>query len=337
MVGKSVERRWMAQLVSLLTLTAMSTAGLAAVELSSAHPVAAEAAPAEEADSECSGEAADREAAQAQARACGIRVESLADRTEWESLFAEPFAAGSDGVLFTWESSAQAQRARVDGEWVAISTQLTENAASGRVTPAASALPMSFSGGGDGELARIGRGGHELVMSSPLPGRLPTPVVSGSSLMYPAVLPGVDLIVTVNEDGTGFSQCRDHPVHSRCAPTLVPPHPFPRHGEKVRVIDEVEQIIKPAAGIIGRPLVQLGLHPPYPRVGRLRVGPPRFTSVHQRLRPLQFLACMNPLDPFAMWTASPPSDYYESSAPPPDHHQTSRPSHPLRMTAANSE
>jgi hypothetical protein len=30
------------------------------------------------------------------------------------------------------------------------------------------------------------------------------------------------------------------------------------------VADEVEQIVKPAAGIVGRPLVQLGLHPQYP-------------------------------------------------------------------------
>ena len=29
-------------------------------------------------------------------------------------------------------------------------------------------------------------------------------------------------------------------------------------------MDEVEQIVKPATGIIGRPLVQLGLHPSYP-------------------------------------------------------------------------
>jgi hypothetical protein len=65
------------------------------------------------------------------------------------------------------------------------------------------------------------------------------------------------------------------------------------------VADEVEQIIKPAAGIIGRPLVQLGLHPLYPLLGLIQVGP-RLTGVHQRLQPLPSLAYMNPLGPFAM-------------------------------------
>jgi hypothetical protein len=60
--------------------------------------------------------------------------------------------------------------------------------------------------------------------------------------------------------------------------------------------DEVEQIIEPAAGIIGRPLVQLGLHPPYPQPRRNGIRP-RLTGIHQRLRPLQYVACMNPLDP----------------------------------------
>jgi hypothetical protein len=70
-------------------------------------------------------------------------------------------------------------------------------------------------------------------------------------------------------------------------------------------------------------LVQLGLHPPYPQPRRNGIRP-RLTGIHQRLRPLQYVACMNPLDPFAMWTAFPPSDYYGSSAPPPNHQQTTR-------------
>ena len=70
------------------------------------------------------------------------------------------------------------------------------------------------------------------------------------------------------------------------------------------MIDEVEQIIKPTAGIIGRPVMQLGLHPSYPWLGLIRVGP-RFTGIHQRLHPLQYLACVNPLDPFAMCTGFP--------------------------------
>jgi hypothetical protein len=72
-----------------------------------------------------------------------------------------------------------------------------------------------------------------------------------------------------------------------------------------RYLDEVivvlEQIIEPAARILDRPKVQLGLHPPYPLLRRIRIRPDqRLTSVHQRLQPLQSIACMNPLGPFAM-------------------------------------
>jgi hypothetical protein len=69
-------------------------------------------------------------------------------------------------------------------------------------------------------------------------------------------------------------------------------------------MNEVVQIIEPATGISGRPLVQPGLHPSYPSLRPERVGP-RLTGIHQRLRPLQYLACVNPLDPFAMCTGFP--------------------------------
>jgi hypothetical protein len=103
--------------------------------------------------------------------------------------------------------------------------------------------------------------------------------------------------------GSG-DESRDDPVHSRRAGALVPAHPLPGDRQEVGVIDEVEQIIEPAAGIFGRPQVQLGLHPPYPCLRPYR-GEPRLASIHQRLRPLQHVACVNPLDPFAMRTAFP--------------------------------
>jgi hypothetical protein len=81
------------------------------------------------------------------------------------------------------------------------------------------------------------------------------------------------------------------------------------------VIDEVEHVIEPATRIVGRPKVQLGLHPPYPRPRLIRPWP-RLTGIHQRLLSLQNLTCMNPLGPFAMYAAFPRSDYYEPSAPP---------------------
>jgi hypothetical protein len=39
------------------------------------------------------------------------------------------------------------------------------------------------------------------------------------------------------------------------------------------MMDEVEQIIEPTAGILDRPLVQLALHPAYPQPGRIRIWP----------------------------------------------------------------
>jgi hypothetical protein len=62
---------------------------------------------------------------------------------------------------------------------------------------------------------------------------------------------------------------------------LVAPDPTPCHHEHGGVIDEVEQIIEPAIRIANRPLVQLRLHPQYPRF-RLNEARPRCADVHRR-------------------------------------------------------
>jgi len=124
---------------------------------------------------------------------------------------------------------------------------------------------------------------------------------------------------------------RDHPVHPRGARPLIPPHPFPRDREEIRVINEVEQIIEPAARILGRPKVQLGLHPQYPLFRRVRIRPDqRLTSIHQCLQPLQYVACLNPLGPFAMCPPLASPDYYGPSAPPRSHRRTTRQPAPAR-------
>ena len=86
------------------------------------------------------------------------------------------------------------------------------------------------------------------------------------------------------------------PVHSGGARPLVAPHPVPCHPQESRVGDEVEQIIKSAAGLLGRPSVQLGLDPQYPRP-RLIEARPRRAGIHRRppgmpARPL--LTCCRP-------------------------------------------
>jgi hypothetical protein len=73
-------------------------------------------------------------------------------------------------------------------------------------------------------------------------------------------------------DGGVFGdELRDYPVHPRCARALVPAHPVPGNRQEIRVRDEVEQIINSAAGICGRPTVQLGLHPQYPPLGLIQL------------------------------------------------------------------
>ncbi|NTW40352.1 MAG: LamG domain-containing protein, partial [Cellulomonadaceae bacterium] len=99
--------------------------------------------------------------------------------------------------------SAAAVRARVDGEWVEVDNSLVAGGAGLEV--AAAVLPMTFSdGSGDRPLVSMERDGHDVSFDVPF--QLPEPSVSGPELTYADVLPGVDLVVTVNDDTTGFSE-----------------------------------------------------------------------------------------------------------------------------------
>jgi len=74
-------------------------------------------------------------------------------------------------------------------------------------------------------------------------------------------------------------------VYPSRASTLVAPHPTPPHQQERRVADEIEQIIKPATMLLGRPMVQLGLDPQYPRLCLLHQGKGRRlrrAGIHQR-------------------------------------------------------
>lgn len=151
------------------------------------------------ADESSSLDELDVAAARDQAASTGERVEIESARNEWDTVYAEP-----SGEL-TLDTSIAAVRTRVDappGEWREIDISL-ERTGDG-LTPAAPALPLEFSDGGDEPLARIGRDGHELALT--WPEALPTPVVEGTQATYPDVLPGADLVVSVLPDGTGFSE-----------------------------------------------------------------------------------------------------------------------------------
>jgi len=101
------------------------------------------------------------------------------------------------------EVSAGAVRTQVGGSWRDIDTTVVPG--EGRIEVVAPATEMSFSDGSAGEpLVRMVRDGHELALDVPFD--LPEPVLGGDTVTYKEVLDGVDLIMTVNPDGTGFSE-----------------------------------------------------------------------------------------------------------------------------------
>ncbi|WP_160158471.1 LamG-like jellyroll fold domain-containing protein [Cellulomonas sp. SLBN-39] len=174
-------------------LVAALVAGVAGAPVASAR--AAQEPVAGAAEVPCVEEAAD-DVAMATAVACDADVEVVDERTEWNTVFAQP-----DGQM-RLDVSALAVRTLADGRWVEPDPDLVEQ--DGVLTPGAGVAAMVFSGGGDEPLATIARDGHELALDVDLD--LPAPTVDGPQITYADVLPDVDLVVTVNQDATGFSE-----------------------------------------------------------------------------------------------------------------------------------
>ncbi|MFI7545223.1 LamG domain-containing protein [Actinoplanes sp. NPDC049599] len=140
--------------------------------------------------------APDEKSAMKLAEESGARVEVMADRTEYEQLFAEP-----DGRL-TYETTAVPQRVeRSDGSWADVDLSL-EHAADGTVRPRASVADVRFSADGKGPLVTLVDGRKTLTLSWP-GGPLHAPKLAGTTATYAEVMPGVDLIVRPTE--LGFS------------------------------------------------------------------------------------------------------------------------------------
>ncbi|MGK5674309.1 LamG-like jellyroll fold domain-containing protein [Micromonospora sp. URMC 106] len=134
-------------------------------------------------------------AAASMAAECERRVEVTSRRTETTQVYVNP-----DGTA-TVEQYAFPQRARrAGGGWTALDATLSV-AADGTVRPAASAVDVTFSGGGSTEFVRVRRDGGEVALS--WPGSLPKPRLDGARATYAEALPGVDLVATAR--GTGFS------------------------------------------------------------------------------------------------------------------------------------
>jgi hypothetical protein len=133
--------------------------------------------------------------ASAQARRTGKAVPIAGATTPTSTLTANPNGS------FTYTESDAPVRARVDGTWRALNADLVRNP-NGTYSPAISSEPLVISGGGSGPLARMTYGSYSLAVTAPM--KLPVPVVSGDTATYRGVMPGVNLIVTVEASG-GFS------------------------------------------------------------------------------------------------------------------------------------
>jgi len=106
-----------------------------------------------------------------------------------------------DGTM-SFVSNSLPVRAKVAGEWkpIALSLQLSD----GYLVPAVTAVPVEFSAGGAGPLARV-RDSSGLWVDEQSPfGTLPKPAVVGSVATYSQVLPGVDL--RLEATATGMSE-----------------------------------------------------------------------------------------------------------------------------------
>jgi hypothetical protein len=136
---------------------------------------------------------ADAASASRTAQECGRPVEVGNARSERGEAFANP-----DGTT-TLVTSTEPQRVRrADGSWTDVDVTLV-NAADGSLRPAATSVPTTFSGGGDGPLASLTVAGRTFTLS--WPGTLPRPSVSGATATYAEVLPDVDLAVTATSTG----------------------------------------------------------------------------------------------------------------------------------------
>ncbi|MGC5019707.1 hypothetical protein ACLQ2U_14355, partial [Micromonospora sp. DT47] len=131
--------------------------------------------------------------AMVQARRTGKPVEATAAGTSSSVVTARP-----DGTVELTQSAVPT-RARVDGQWKALDPTLVRHA-DGTITPATTTNQITLSSGGTGPMAQMVSGDRALSVTAPL--ALPTPTLSGPTATYPNVLPGVDLTITVNGEGS---------------------------------------------------------------------------------------------------------------------------------------
>ncbi|MFD7730989.1 LamG-like jellyroll fold domain-containing protein [Kitasatospora phosalacinea] len=150
--------------------------------------------------------------ARAKARQSGkpVTVEELT--TETSLTVANP-----DGTL-TRTDNVRPVRVKKDGAWVAVDASLGHNG-DGTWSPKAVPSGVALSGGGTGPLATF-TDARGRSLSLTLPFALPAPVVSSAGASYRNVLPGVDLEVSVTEEGAFHEVLVVHDARAAANPAL---------------------------------------------------------------------------------------------------------------------
>jgi hypothetical protein len=150
----------------------------------------------------------------AKARATGRPVQVAGEQSATATVLAEP--DGTFRVIITTVPT----RVRRGTSWIKASTVLRRGSG-GVIRPVATSRPLVLSGGGAvNPLVILGSGAQRLDLR--WSGRLPAPMLSGSTATYRNVMPGVDLRVTARY--AGYTQL--FVVHSRAAGLrLLASHP----------------------------------------------------------------------------------------------------------------
>lgn len=147
---------------------------------------------------DCQVTATDEQTAVDLAQRCDLTVEVTGARTPWSTTSATP-----EGSMVS-EVTTAATRTSVSGEWASVDTRIVRDSAGG-LRVAGPVYPMTLSDGTEGQpLVRLVKEGHELVFDTPF--ELTEPEIEPGQVTYPGIAgDGVDLVLTVNDDGTGFS------------------------------------------------------------------------------------------------------------------------------------